>query len=372
LDVITSERDRPRLLLLSMYPLDAGRSGPTVRITNMRSSLQGMVQLDVVSGFRRSRAAALGRYFTSGGLRGLAGIYVESSTALPGLADIAFLAAARRRGIPVLTYIRDAYQLFPEYWTGNTPKMRLGRRMFLPALRQLARASSVLAFPSQGLANAVSLGRGAILLPPGAPEPITVARRPDANRLLVVGSLRFGVLGADLLIDAVDQVRTNGHTVDLVCVCRPGDEPPGPRPSWMHLERTGGAGIHALLPGVFATVIPRRRSPYNDFAVPVKVMDYMSYGRPMLVTDCTETARIVRTAGSGLVVADTAAALADGIAGLFTETPERLERYAEAARAAAIANSWNSRAAAVVATLLELKASGRPRTLRGSGPSPSQ
>lgn len=350
-----------------MYPLDGGLSGPTVRIGNMRDALREIVDLDVVAGLRSRRAAALGRYAARGRLRGLAGVYVESSTTLPSPADIAFLTAARRRDIPVLTYIRDAYQLYPEYWSGNTLKLRVSRRLFIPTFRRLARASSVVAFPSQGLADALPLGRETILLPPGAPRPLTVPKGRRANSLLFVGALRHAVLGAEILLEAIDQVRACGHPVELICVSRPGDEPPGPLPSWMRVERTSGAGIHALLPEVFASVIPRRRSPYNDFAVPIKVMEYLSYGRPMLVTDCTETARIVRSAGSGLVVGDTSTALAMGIIKLYTEDPETLDRYAEAGLAAAAANSWRSRAERVVSTLLGLGTSwdpeGRPARL---------
>jgi glycosyltransferase involved in cell wall biosynthesis len=350
--VTPPDRDRPRLLLLAMYPLDAGRaeSGPTVRIANMRAALEQLVALDVVSGRRGMRATALGRYAASGRLRGLAGIYVESSTALPGPADIAFLRAARRRGVPVLTYIRDAYQLFPEYWSSSTPRARLGRRLFLPALRRLAGASSRLAFPSQGLADALSLGGEAILLPPGAPEPVKFERRPDAGSLLVVGSLRHAVLGADLLLDAVRLARDAGHAVELIAVCRPGDEPPS-APPWVRIVRASGPGIHELLPEVLATVIPRRRSTYNDFAVPVKLMEYLAYGRPLLVTDCTETARIVRTAGCGLVVADTPTALAGGLTELVGASADEVDRWSAAAHEAARANSWHARAEQVVAAL---------------------
>jgi len=349
-------RDRPRLLLHSMYPLDRGLSGPTVRINNMRDALQEIVDLDVVAGLRSRRALALARYIALGQLRGLAGIYVESSTTLPSPADIAFLAAARRRGIPVLTYIRDAYQLFPEYWSGTGLKQRVSRRLFIPTFRRLAQASSLVAFPSQGLADALPLGRESILLPPGAPRPLNVRRRRRANRLLFVGALRHAVLGAEILFEAMELVRAAGHPVELVCVSRPGDEPTQPLPSWMRVQRTSGKGIHALLPEVFASVIPRRRSPYNDFAVPIKVMEYLSYGRPMLVTDCIETARIVRSAGSGLVVADTSTALAAGIIELSTGDPDALDRYAEAGLAAAAANSWGSRAERVVTTLQGLGA----------------
>jgi len=351
---------RPRILLLSMYPLDRGLWGPTVRITHMRDALSRLVDLDVVSGLRRHRALALMRYAAGTRLGALDGIYVESSTTLPGPLDVAFLAFARRRGVPVLTYVRDAYPLFPEY-AGGSFKERLRRRLFMPAFRGLAKASTMVAYPSRGLADVLSLGTRSILLPPGAPDPVPLERRRDANQLLHVGSLRHAVLGAGILREAVESVRAAGHDVELTCVAQLGDDPPGHVPAWMHVVRASGSQIHDLLPAVLASVIPRHRSPYNDLALPIKVMDYLSYGRPLLVTNCTETARIVRAGACGVVVDDTAAALAAGITELVTASALTLDRFSEAAHRTAEANAWRHRAQQVVDALSSVRA--RPQML---------
>src|SRR5687768_3525274 len=158
-----------------MYPLDRGMWGPTVRISHVREELADLVSLDVVSGYRGKRRAALARYAVSGRLRGLDGIYVESSSFMPAEADIAFLGLAKAMGIPVLTYIRDAYQLFDDYRGTPSVRERLGRAAFKPTIAALRAASTRLAFPSTGLAQAV-LGDSAdaVLLPPGSPAPVDV------------------------------------------------------------------------------------------------------------------------------------------------------------------------------------------------------
>ena len=108
----------------------------------------------------------------------------------------------------------------------------------------------------------------------------------------------------------------------------------------------------ALLPGVLATIQPRHRSPYNDIAVPIKVMEYLAYGRPLLATDCVEQARIVREADAGIVVADTVDALADGLRRLATATPEELDRWSAKATDAARASSWEHRARQIVDVIM--------------------
>jgi hypothetical protein len=341
-----------RLLLLSMYPLNRGLWGATTRITQLRDALARRIELDVVSGTRARRAAAMTRYLAAGRLRGLAGIYVENATTLPGPADLAFLALARSRRIPILTYVRDAQQLFPEYYAATSLKRRASRALFLPATRALMRLSTAVAFPSRGLAAAV-LGderraQLAPLLPPGARLADAPPVKSAARGLLFVGGLRYPAHGGAILHEAMEQVAARGIDLELICVSRPGEEPAGTPPAWLRVVRAEGREIDALLPEVRATITPRRKTPYNDLAVPIKVMEYLGYGRPLVVTDTIETAAIVRGADCGLVVPDTAQGLADGIATVAKAPAEQLTRWGEAARAAATANSWDARAARIL------------------------
>jgi glycosyltransferase involved in cell wall biosynthesis len=342
-----------------MYPLDRGLWGATARITQVRDALARQVELDVVSGTRGRRSWALARYVAGGRLRGLAGIYVETSTSLPGPVDLVFLATARARGVPVLTYVRDAQQLFAEYYAVSSPKRWLSRALFLPAMRALMRVSSRVAFPSRGLARAVlgsaSAADAALLLPPGARIADAPPVDPSARRLLFVGAMRYPAHGGDILLEAMRLVRERGHDVRLVAVTRAGDEVTAPPEEWLETVRAEGGEIDRLLPDVLASITPRRRTPYNDLAVPIKVMEYLGYARPLIVTDATETAAIVLGAGCGVVIPDSAQGLADGITKVVTADPERIRGWGEAARRAAGDNSWDARADRIL-ELLQVKA----------------
>jgi len=347
----------PRILVLSMYPLDEARSGPTVRITRLIDELRTRAEVEIVAGYRSARRVALARYAASGRLHAIDGIYVESSTALPGETDIAFLGLARGLGRPVLTYVRDAYQLFSDYYPIDSAKRWVSARAFPLAMLALRAVSSRLAFPSRGLAEAVlgDLAGDALLLPPGAPEPVLVPRRADATSLLLVGDMRGPAQGAETLLTAIGLAREAGANVDLLCVTRPGGEPRGPHPDWLRIERASSFEIPRLLPGVLATVIARSPGAYNDLALPIKLMEYLAYGRPLLVTDRRETAALVRAAGCGVVVGDGAEAMAAGIAELVSAPPERLDGWSTAAHDAARHHAWGRRADRI---LLELT-SGR-------------
>jgi hypothetical protein len=341
-----------RVLLVSMYPLDRGVWGATTRIMQLRDALSRQAELDVISGTPSRRARQMARYVTGGRLRGLAGVYVENATSLPRLADIAFLATARAHRLPVLTYLRDAQQLFPEYYTAGSLKRRLSRALFLPATEALMRVSTTVAFPSHGLAAAILRdGRKALLahlLPPGARIADAPPVDPTARSLLFVGSLRYPAHGGLILREAMEAVRARGIDMTLICVSRPGEEPTEAPPDWMRVIRAEGSQIDALLPEVLGSITPRRKTPYNDLAVPIKVMEYLGYARPIVATDTIETAAIIRGADCGIVVPDTAQGLADGIVTLASAPAAQVVRWGEAARDAAAANSWDSRAGAIL------------------------
>ena len=343
-----------RLLLLSMYPLDRGVWGPISRITHIRDELARLADLDVISGERAARRGRLVGYAFSGRLRGLDGVYVENSSTLPSETDLAFLALARALGIPVLTYVRDAQYLFSEYYAATSLKRRLARALFRPAIAALRAVSTRTAYPSRGLAAAVGdRSPDPLLLPPGSPPPVEVPADPDARSLLFVGPMRFPAHGLELLVGAVERVRAGGYDVRVICVSRPGEEPPEPRPAWMRIERADGAEIHDLLPEVVATIQPRRCTPYNQIAVPIKVMEYLSYGRPLLVTECAEQAAIVNRAGAGIVMGDDTDAVADAIRHLLAASSEQRRAWSVAAHDAARAASWEHRAQQIVDLLLE-------------------
>jgi len=250
-----------------------------------------------------------------------------------------------------VTYVRDAQQLFAEYFRGDSPKRMLSRAAFLPLTRLLMWLSNRVAFPTQGLARAVTGSDHALLLPPGARLAVAPPIDPQARNLLFVGGLRAPAHGGQILLEGVALARQEGHVVELICVCRPGDGPGGSLPDWVRVMHIEGHAIDELLPDVLATVTPYLRTPYNDLAMPIKVPEYAGFARPMIVTEISETARIVRETGAGVVVGDTAQGIAEGIATVLAADPHTLVEWGRAARAWAEANTWDVRAERVLELL---------------------
>jgi glycosyltransferase involved in cell wall biosynthesis len=335
-----------------MYDLAGPDRGPVVRIERMRAALESRCQLSVVSGGRAARVPRLLRWLASGGLGSIDGIYVEASSSFATPIDLAFLALARLSGRPVGVYFRDAYQLFRRDYPLRRRRHHLLDWLWRLATPVLKRVASTRYAPSAGLARALGL-RAPVLLPPGTDPSLPVLGPGSSPIAAYVGALSVN-LGMHLLVEAVDLVRRDIPEVRLRLIT-PVDpaERLGPLPPWIEWLPTGRTGLVDALRDVAVCVIPFRITPYTDLAVPLKLMDYLALGKPIVATACAETAAIVGPAGAALVVADDPPALAAAMMRVIQDDA-LAGRLATSARAfaEAPASTWAARADTVLETLL--------------------
>ena len=102
--------------------------------------------------------------------------------------------------------------------------------------------------------------------------------------------------------------------------------------------------------------IPHPPSEYLDVALPVKLVDAMAAGRPVVVTPRTCTAQIVREADCGVVAGDGADELAAAIAGLLDDPARSAELGANGRRRAETKYDWRVIGEAVADAVLERSA----------------
>jgi glycosyltransferase involved in cell wall biosynthesis len=104
---------------------------------------------------------------------------------------------------------------------------------------------------------------------------------------------------------------------------------------WIEISSVPYVGLSDYLADTTVLAIPHPRHPYIDCAVPVKLLDSMAAGRPLVVTPRVETARIVNEADAGIITASDAPA--DIAAALISclEDGHRLQAFGGNARKAA-------------------------------------
>jgi glycosyltransferase involved in cell wall biosynthesis len=347
------------LVLLGMFDLSRLDSARPIRIHNLYTALQALGPVTLLSGNRTPRRWAIIRFLMRSGLRHTRAVYVEASTSTATEVDILLLALARRTGIPILVYIPDAYQLFPELYPRRGWKVKLldwGWKRTIAAYRRLA---GVLLFPSWGLAQCLQtaprisnfrLNRREVeidLLPPAGRAGLEWTPPSSEPPIVIYAGGSSIADGGDLLLSAMESV--TAHRADARCYFITTHEGtiarhPARHAHWLTVATKTMEELALLMRRATLVVIPRRRTPYNDLAMPVKLFDYMSFGRPLVITACRDTAALVQALESGLVVDDTVEALAQGIIRLI-EDPELAARLGRNAyQAIQNAHSWTHRA----------------------------
>ena len=354
---------RPRrVIFLTMYAMDRVDWGPAVRAHNIRRALAELAEVDFICGERPGRRQAIRQYLKSDKAKDAAGLYVETSTSWCTIEDLRLMAACRRAGVPVITWIMDAYPLFPETMAGIPLHKRLGSSLLWRlSMRGYFRTSDAIAVQTESfgrLFNRPHRLRQIVLQP--AANPIQVPPiSAQADVLLYTGNASQARFGVELLVEAAEIVRSELPGMRLLLVCPHSGPPPkalyAHRP-WIELMSLTTDEIVDLLPQVRVVANPLRDAPYHRLQIPTKIMDYLGYGRPILATDLPEISRIIRDTGAGLVVPATAQGLAEGIRRLFSADLDELNRMGQnALRAVREKHSWGHRARQILDTFEEIR-----------------
>lgn len=351
--------------MLAMYPLNRFDRGPQVRIVNMHWAFSKLCQVNLISGSRRERRLNVLKYLSSSSLNQITGLYVENSTSWATTMDLILMWICKRRHIPVITYIRDAHPFYPET-TSHIPwhKRKISALLWRLSMWGYIQFSDALAFQTPSFAKLFNLPKDkkTMVLSPGARQDLSfVPLKGSENTLLYAGNGRTPRYGVDILINAIDLVQSDLPQLNLQLISVP-EEAPLPqllanRP-WITSQHLAFDQIQNLVPDVRAVVIPFRTTPYHHLLLPIKLMDYLSYGRPMLVTRCREIANFVKKNGLGIVVDDNPESMAAGIRSLFTTPLDELNQMGQnALRLVRTGHSWEHRAQQVLNTFEEIRQS---------------
>ena len=342
---------RPRLLFYAMYDVARPSNAPRVRIRSLSAALARRADLTLVAGDGLHRLGRGLRLVASGDLFRVDGVYVEPNTTALMPWDVALLLLARAAGRPVGIYFRDAYQLFGDIYPARGWRARLSGLAWRASVAIMRRLATTRYAPSQGLASILHL-RSAVLLPPGT-DPAT----PDlgsGSELLVgyVGALNPAD-GFDRLIEAMRLVREELPEARLRAV-GPLPAEAASLPDWVEVRHETRDGLAAALAPARVCVIPRPINRYTDLARPVKLVDYLAFGKPVVATAAAETSAVLDGSGAGLVVGDDPAGIAGGLLRVLRE-PGLAEEMARAARTLACRPemTWDNRAERLLSTLLE-------------------
>jgi glycosyltransferase involved in cell wall biosynthesis len=344
--------------------MDRIDTGPTVRIHNLHRAFTQFAKVDFIFGERRERRQSIRQYLNSGKVKGADGLFVEASTSWATIEDLRLMAACRRAGVAVITWIPDAYQLYPGTMAGIPFHKRLGSAiLWRLSVWAYFRTSDAIGVQSESFSRLFNYPPHVrrIISPSAANQNEAPPISAQADALLYTGNASHPRFGVELLVEAAEIARHKFPSLRLLLVCPPGRLPPkdlyAGRP-WIEVMSLTTDEITNLLPQVRVLVNPLRDMPYHRLQIPTKVMDYLGYRRPILATDLPEITRIIQDNRVGLVVPDTVQGLADGISHLFTVDLNDLNQMGQnALRAVHEKHSWQHRAQQILDIFEEIRQS---------------
>lgn len=259
--------------------------------------------------------------------------------------------------IPTGVFYRDIYWKFPElfdhsglqYW-----QIQLRHRIDLAVISRIADQVYV---PSSSFGDEIDINTSTKPLPPGGIDKTASAtKKASLQRLIYVGGIsdRYG---SELLSEICESVIPK-HNVNLDLVCRESEYNSLSDPVRQRFEsdsvtvhHVSGDDLNDLYERADSGIIPLLPTQYNDFAVPVKLFEYISYGLPIITTNLDEVGSFVKSYDCGLVCENDPEELDRAIERLSTDKGLYQQKKTNAIQALR-ENRWIDRVETVVSDLV--------------------
>lgn len=299
-----------------------------------------------------------------GGLK-ISFVYSEAMTAPTGFGepitlatsftrDMKFLRFCRRSGIPVGLFYRDIYWQFQTDPVGllATLKRKIRRSRYIADLHGYETAVDRLYLPSMRMADYLPPGnrKHAAALPPGS-DRVECAEPAEGVSLFYVG----GTGGYYQMQEAVRGVEAAAGARLTICT----RESEWQQDTELYSEVLGdsttvvhrsGSELEELYSDAHIGALLMEPVEYREFAVPMKLYEYLGHAKPIIATKGTLAGQFVEENDVGWAIPYEGSALTDLLERLASD-PTALKEKTQQARLVREEHTWHARAAQVVSDL---------------------
>lgn len=256
--------------------------------------------------------------------------------------------------VPIGVFYRDAYWKFASWYEVKGLKRIIINLMHVFDLYIFNNVCKVIYFPSISMKDLFNLKPKTYALPPGAEKNIYIEKNNfDAKTIIYVGAVG-GNNGTDMMLEALDIVYQYNKDVKLILIVRNVNEDIKKHINKPWLEViTNVSGIEQLKKYYYMTtyaIIPRKKDIYMDFAVPIKLYEYISFGVPIISTNCREIKHIIEDNQLGLITDDDVNILASVILEAFKDE-EKYNCFKTNLKKYIMNNTWENRIKEIESTL---------------------
>ncbi|MBH0164080.1 glycosyltransferase [Fictibacillus sp. 7GRE50] len=274
------------------------------------------------------------------------------------LMDIKFFSFLKKNNIPLGIFYRDIYWKFDEFYPLTGPKRAIMRTIFKMELSVYKKYADVIFLPSPYMNKYVGIdSQPVISLPPGGVDKVlpTVPNNEPIQAVYVGGiNQRYGIYD---VLEAFDTMNKDELKIKLILVCREAEFKvmkehftPYVNQPWLKLMHAHGEQLAQIYKEADFGIVPIKKDTYNNFAVAVKQFEYISYGLPIIATNCDAQRDLVESGNYGIIVDDNPASIKEGLEKMLDQDTRQQLRN-NAVHALRTENLWLHRAETIIEEL---------------------
>jgi glycosyltransferase involved in cell wall biosynthesis len=330
--------------ILIYYPFKLAKeanSGSKLRPLKMIEAFKQWGQLNsvevvIISGTSSERSDEFGKLLKDGKLENLLFCYAENQTIPLWLTDPGHLPKnatidykvfkyLKSKNVPSGIFYRDVYWKFDELYPLKGTKKFIMKKIYWVEERFYEKFLDVIFIPSDAMGRFVNIDRPKVSLPPGGYDKniARIEKNKEDYKLngIYVGGISGEDYGLNLLLNSIEIANQKQEkTIKLTIVCR--EEELKKQSSDLinrlkmldvDVKHVNGEKLDNQYGEMDLAFIPRHRTEYNDFSVPVKLVEYLSSGLPVIATNCSAQQEIIESGSYGLITEDNPSSIADGI-----------------------------------------------------------
>lgn len=342
-----------KALYINFVDLDNVSSGSSVRPKKIYEAFNNLnIDVEMLSGLQNrfsERWKSAWRFFKKIKKEKYDFCYVESpSGPIFNLCDhLLLIYISKVKKIPIGFFYRDAYWKFAQWYNLGKVKKYIITLMHKFDWIIINWVCKKIYFPSDTMAELFN-SKNKATLPPGTSILLTEVKNfKNFKNCIYVGGVseRYGT---EILLEAFELINSQFNmNVNLTLICREEIDiiKRYKDKKWLNLK-IGLSGQEIL--GEFykksdLAIIPFKRDVYMDFAIPIKMFEYMANNMPIVSTNCTEVEKFILENGIGIVTDDNYLSLAKGICRFYEISEAERDEIYKNIQNAMQKNTWEKR-----------------------------
>jgi glycosyltransferase involved in cell wall biosynthesis len=282
--------------------------------------------------------------------------YIESpSGPILNLCDLRLIKKIHKMGIPCSYFYRDACFKFPRIFISHgigALKAKIIALLSNRDIKFLEKNVDLVYFPTATMSKYFDFTKTSVLPPACIGNLADKSAQINERKSIYVGGLskRYGT---DTMLSAFDILNADGVNYPLTIICRISEMPyiseEYLNKPWLTIDHVSGKdNLKEKYALSNLGLCPIQKNEYNNFALSVKLFEYMEFGLPVVAVNSTETAKFIREFSTGLVCEDNPRDFAEKVRKILSDQQTYSAYTKQVFDAVNSGNRWVDRAQTVL------------------------